>query len=331
MSILVTGGAGYIGSHTVAELLERGEDIVVLDDLKKGHREAVLVDRFYLGNVADEELLERVFTENSIEGVLHFAANSVVPESVADPLSYYDTNVVAAHRLLSKMRDHHVGKIVFSSSAATYGHPAQIPLREDHPAHPINPYGDTKLAIERMLFWCSQAYGIRSISLRYFNAAGAHPTLDIGEDHGPESHLIPLVLKTALGMRDKVDIHGDDYATDDGTCIRDYVHVMDLAAAHCLALDRLRDGVATTICNLGSGAGWSVRQVVERARAVTRRAIPEVVAPRREGDPAVLIASSEKALRELGWQPTYDRLDEIIASAWRWHERHPHGFASTSS
>jgi len=303
----------------------------VLDDLRMGHREAVLTNRFYEGNVSDERLLERVFTENKIDAVVHFAAYAVVPESMADPLSYYDNNLVAAQRLLAKMHQNGVYKIVFSSTCATYGVPTRTPLHESDPTNPTNPYGETKLAIERMLFWCDQAYGIRSASLRYFNAAGAHTTRDIGEDHTPETHLIPLVLKTALGQHDKITVHGDDYPTEDGTCIRDYIHVMDLATAHWLALEKLRGGGRTTICNLGSGEGFSVQQVIERARAITGCKIPVQIGARRPGDPPILIASSDKARSELGWRPRFDNLDDIIASAWRWHRAHPDGFATPKS
>lgn len=330
MSILITGGAGYIGSHTVAEVLEHGQDVVVLDDLRLGHRQAVPIKRFYQGSVGDEQMLDRVFSENRIEAVIHFAAYTVVSESVADPLSYYDNNLVAAQRLLTKMRQYKVDKIVFSSTCATYGVPLRTPLHEDDPTNPTSPYGETKLAIERMLHWCDVAYGIRAYKLRYFNAAGAHLTKDIGEDHTPETHLIPLVLKAALGQQNHITIYGNDYPTEDGTCIRDYIHVMDLASAHWLALEKLRAGAPSSICNLGSGEGYSVQQVIDKARAITGCRIPVEIGPRRAGDPPILIASSDKARSELGWKPKLDNLDDIISSAWRWHKNHPEGFRSKS-
>ncbi|UFJ40720.1 UDP-glucose 4-epimerase GalE [Brevibacillus humidisoli] len=326
MSVLVTGGAGYIGSHTVAELLTRGEEVVVLDSLQTGHRGAVLVEYYYQGDVRDTDLLQRVFTDHEIEAVIHFAASSLVGESVTDPLKYYDNNVVAVQRLLAAMNRHGVKQIVFSSTAATYGEPLRTPIEEEDPTEPTSPYGETKLAIEKMLAWCDRAYGIKSVSLRYFNAAGAHPDGWIGEDHQPETHLIPIILQVALGQREHVAIFGDDYPTEDGTCIRDYIHVMDLAQAHYLALQRLRSSGESGIYNLGNGTGFSVKQVIEKCREVTGHPIPSVVSPRRPGDPAVLIASSQKAKRELGWTPRYADLGTIIESAWNWHRRHPLGF-----
>ncbi len=326
MSILITGGAGYIGSHTAAVFLEHGEDVIVLDNLATGHTGAVLAKTFYQGDIRDTELLWRIFTQHEIEAVIHFAASSLVGESVLDPLKYYDNNVVAAERLLAAMREHGVKKIVFSSTAATYGEPKRVPIEEDDPTEPTSPYGETKLAIEKMLKWCDVAYGIKSVCLRYFNVAGAHPQGTIGEDHRPESHLIPIILQVALGQRESISIFGDDYPTPDGTCIRDYIHVMDLAEAHYLALKRLRETGESMVYNLGNGAGFSVKQVIEKAREITGHPIPVKVEKRRAGDPAVLIASSEKAKRELGWQPRYDDLGTIIASAWNWHRRHPHGY-----
>ncbi|WP_018133055.1 UDP-glucose 4-epimerase GalE [Effusibacillus pohliae] len=326
MSVLVTGGAGYIGSHTVAELLVQGEDVIILDNLEKGHRPAVLTEAFYQGDIRDEGLLDKIFTERQIEAVIHFAASSLVGESVQEPLKYYDNNVVAAQKLLAKMNEHGVKKIVFSSTAATYGEPKRIPIEETDPTEPTSPYGETKLAIEKMLKWCDQAYGIKHVSLRYFNAAGAHPDGHIGEDHTPETHLIPIILQVALGQREFVSIFGDDYPTEDGTCIRDYIHVMDLANAHWLALKRLRESNESGIYNLGNGAGFSVKQVIDKAREVTGHPIPARIGPRRAGDPAVLIASSEKAKQELGWQPKYNSLQQIIESAWNWHKHHPQGY-----
>ncbi|GAX88460.1 UDP-glucose 4-epimerase GalE [Effusibacillus lacus] len=328
MSVLVTGGAGYIGSHTVAELLASGEDVIVLDNLQKGHSGAVLADTFYQGDIRDPQLLDQIFTRHDIDAVVHFAADSLVGESVQDPLKYYDNNVVAAQRLLSKMKEHNVKRIVFSSTAATYGEPKRIPIRETDPTEPTNPYGETKLAIEKMLKWCEQAYGTKSVSLRYFNAAGAHPDGRIGEDHDPETHLIPIILQVALGQREHVSIFGDDYPTEDGTCIRDYIHVMDLANAHWLALKRLRETNESGIYNLGNGTGFSVKQVIETARRITGHPIPAQMGPRRAGDPAVLVASSGKAKSELGWKPKYDSLEQIIESAWNWHRNHPAGYRS---
>ncbi|MFC4766182.1 UDP-glucose 4-epimerase GalE [Effusibacillus consociatus] len=326
MSVLVTGGAGYIGSHTVAELLAQGEDVIVLDNLQKGHSQAVLANKFYVGDIRDSDVLDTIFSVHDIEAVIHFAADSLVGESVQEPLKYYDNNVIAAQRLLTKMNQYGVKKIVFSSTAATYGEPKNIPIREDDSTEPTSPYGETKLAIEKMMKWCDNAYGIKYVSLRYFNAAGAHSDGHIGEDHTPESHLIPIVLQVALGQRQAVSIFGDDYSTEDGTCIRDYIHVMDLANAHWLALKRLREKNESGIFNLGNGTGFSVREVISKAREVTGHPIPANVGPRREGDPAVLIASSEKAKRELGWQPGFESLEEIIRSAWNWHKTHPNGY-----
>jgi UDP-glucose 4-epimerase len=328
MSLLVTGGGGYIGSHTVSVLQQQGRDVVILDDLRRGHREAVLSKKFYQGDIGDRSLLDRVFSENQIEAVVHFAANSLVGESVGDPLDYYERNVVATKRLVTKMIESGCKNIVFSSTAATYGEPSRVPIEENDPTRPTNPYGETKLAIERMLFWCEGAYGLKSICLRYFNAAGAHPDGHIGEDHTPETHLIPLVLAAAQGRIEAISIFGDDYPTDDGSCIRDYIHVMDLADAHVLALQRLQRGGDSGIYNLGSGAGFSVKQVIERAKAVTGRDIPQKLAPRRSGDPAVLVASSARARTELGWKPQLEDLDQIIATAWKWHESHPQGYAT---
>ncbi|MDN4592464.1 UDP-glucose 4-epimerase GalE [Polycladomyces subterraneus] len=326
MAILVTGGAGYIGSHTVSELLDHGEEVIVLDNLEKGHREAVLAQTFIHGDVRDRELLDQIFRRYDVEAVVHFAAYSLVGDSMKDPLAYYDNNVAAAQILLTKMIEHGVKRIVFSSTAATYGEPRQIPIQETDATEPTNAYGETKLAIEKMMKWCEQAYGLRFISLRYFNAAGAHPDGHIGEDHDPETHLIPIVLQVALGQREALSIFGDDYPTEDGTCIRDYVHVMDLAQAHRLALEKLRETGKSGIYNLGSGTGFSVKQVVERAREITGHPIPTRVAPHRPGDPAVLIASSQKAREELGWRPQFEDLDTIITTAWAWHRSHPNGY-----
>ncbi len=327
MAILVTGGAGYIGSHTVMELLAQGEEVVVLDNLSKGHAEAVSPGLLVRGDVQDRGLLQRLLRQYEIEAVIHFAAYSLVGESVQEPLKYYENNVVAAQRLLTVMQEHGIKKFVLSSTAATYGEPRGIPIRETDPTLPTNPYGETKLALEKMLHWCDQAYGIKAVALRYFNAAGAHPDGNIGEDHQPESHLLPLILQVALGQRGVIAIYGDDYETKDGTCIRDYIHVMDLAQAHRLALNFLREKGTGGIYNLGNGQGFSVKEVIARARVITGHPIPSRISVRRAGDPAVLVASAAKAQAELGWQPAYSGLDEIIASAWNWHRKHPRGYA----
>jgi UDP-glucose 4-epimerase len=326
MAILVTGGAGYIGSHTVLYLKQRGEEVIVLDNLQKGHRDAVLDAEFYKGDLKDAQLLDQIFKTHHIDAVIHFAANSLVGESVEKPLEYYDNNVIGTYHLVKKMIEHGVTKIVFSSTAATYGNPVRVPIQEDDPTVPTNPYGDTKLAIEKMLKWADEAYGLKSVSLRYFNAAGADPEGRIGEDHTPETHLIPIVLQVALGQRVKVSIFGNDYPTEDGTCIRDYIHVMDLAEAHYLALQKLNHTNESGVYNLGNGKGFSVKEVIETCRKVTGKEIPVEIAPRRAGDPAVLIASSEKAQRELGWVPKYPSLEEIITHAWNWHKNNPNGF-----
>jgi UDP-glucose 4-epimerase len=326
MSILVTGGAGYIGSHTVVELLSYGEEVIVVDNLKTGHKAAVTGGTFYEGDLRDRAFLDEVFKKHEIEAVIHFAGSSLVGESVHVPLAYYENNLIASHTLVSAMLDHGVKNIVFSSTAATYGEPERTPIREEDPTVPTNPYGETKLAMENMFRWCDQAHGLKSISLRYFNAAGAHPDGKIGEDHRPETHLIPIILQVALGQRECIQIFGDDYPTEDGTCVRDYIHVTDLANAHYLALDYLRKHGRSDVFNLGNGQGFSVKEVIETARRVTGHAIPAKVAQRRSGDPAVLVASSEKAKRELGWQPKYNQLETIIESAWRWHKVHPYGY-----
>ncbi|WP_026580279.1 UDP-glucose 4-epimerase GalE [Bacillus paralicheniformis] len=329
MAILVCGGAGYIGSHAVAELLSRNEEVVIIDNLQTGHQEAALKGAsFYNGDLRDEAFLRKVFQENEIEAVMHFAADSLVGESVTDPLKYYDNNVYGAVCLLKVMKEFDVKQIVFSSTAATYGEPDRVPIMETDPTDPTNPYGETKLAIEKMLKWSEKAYGIRHVVLRYFNVAGAHVDGLVGEDHQPETHLIPIILQVALGKRDKIMIFGDDYPTADGTCIRDYIHVMDLVEAHILAVERLRKGGESTVYNLGNGTGFSVKEVVETARKVTGCPIPAEVAERRAGDPAQLIASSEKAVKELGWQPKYAELETIIDSAWKWFKAHPNGYQS---
>ncbi|MCJ7842239.1 UDP-glucose 4-epimerase GalE [Lederbergia sp. NSJ-179] len=327
MAILVCGGAGYIGSHAVAELLGRGEEVVVVDNLQKGHQAALLDDaKFYEGDIRDLAFLDKVFTENNIEAVMHFAANSLVGESVHVPLDYYDNNVGGAISLLQAMKKHQVHKIVFSSTAAVFGEPKEIPILETAETSPTNPYGETKLAIEKMLKWAEQAHGIHYVVLRYFNVAGAHPNGIVGEDHEPETHLIPIILQVALGKREQISIFGDDYDTPDGTCIRDYIHVIDLVEAHLLAIEKLRKTGESGIYNLGNGNGFSVKEVIEAARKVTKKDIPAVVAPRRAGDPAKLVASSEKAKKELGWKPQHASLESMIGSAWDWFVNHPDGY-----
>ncbi|OUM95316.1 MAG: UDP-glucose 4-epimerase GalE [Thermobacillus sp. ZCTH02-B1] len=326
MAILVTGGAGYIGSHTAAALLERGEEVVVLDNLQTGHRRAAEGCIFHEGDIRDAEVLDRIFETHDIDAVIHFAANSLVAESMADPGRYYHNNVYGTLCLLERMRAHGVKRLVFSSTAAVYGEPERVPIGETDRTEPTNAYGETKLAMERMIRWFGAAHGIESVSLRYFNAAGAHESGRIGEDHDPETHLVPIVLQAALGKRPHVAIFGDDYPTPDGTCIRDYIHVSDLADAHLLALDRLRRGEGSAVYNLGSGRGFSVREIIDQARRVTGRDIPVIVQPRRAGDPAVLVASPERAKRELGWQPRRSDIETIIRTAWAWHSAHPDGY-----
>lgn len=326
MAILVPGGAGYIGSHTVSELLDAGESVIVVDNLQKGHKAAILGGKFYQGDLRDEEFLDKVFKENDIEAVINFAADSLVGESVAEPLKYYNNNVVSSLKLIGKMKEYGVKKIVFSSTAATYGEPENTPILETDRTLPTNPYGETKLAIEKVLKWADNAYGIKSVCLRYFNAAGAHISGKIGEDHTPESHLIPIILQVALGKREYISIFGEDYNTPDGSCIRDYIHVTDLAQAHILALKSLKAGGDSGIYNLGNGKGFSVKEVVELAREVTGVNIKAVVTDRRPGDPAILIATSEKIQRELKWNPKYNDLRTIIQTAWEWHKNNPDGF-----
>ena len=327
MAILVTGGAGYIGSHTAAALLERGEEVVVLDNLQTGHRQAADgCTHFYEGDIRDEALLDRIFGSHEIDAVIHFAANSLVQESMTDPGKYYHNNVYGTLCLLERMRANGVKRIVFSSTAAVYGEPERVPIEETDKTEPANAYGETKLAMERMIRWFDAAHGIQNVSLRYFNAAGAHESGRIGEDHAPETHLVPIVLQAALGKRPHVAIFGDDYPTPDGTCIRDYIHVSDLADAHLLAVDRLRRGEGSAVYNLGSGRGWSVREIIEQARRETGRDIPIVIEPRRAGDPAVLVASAERAKRELGWQPRRSDIGTIIRTAWAWHTANPDGY-----
>lgn len=327
MSILVTGGAGYIGSHAVYQLIDQGLDVVIVDNLQTGHRGAIHPKaKFYEGDLRDRDFMREVFRKETIEGVIHFAANSLVGESMEKPLQYYDNNVYGTQILLESMIDAGVKYIVFSSTAATYGEPEAVPITEEMPTVPTNTYGETKLAMENMMKWCEQAHGIRFVSLRYFNVAGARSTGEIGEDHNPETHLIPVVLETALGKREKITIFGDDYPTKDGTCIRDYIHVEDLIDAHILALDYLKNGGQSDIFNLGSSQGFSVKEIVEMAREVTGKEIRAEIGPRRAGDPSILIASSEKAKKILGWKPSRTNIEQIIKDAWNWHSTHPNGY-----
>lgn len=327
MAILVCGGAGYIGSHAVVELIERGEEVIVVDNLQKGHMDAIWEGaKICLGDLRDKEFLNRVFSENKIDGVIHFAADSLVGESMEEPLKYYENNVYGTMCLLEVMKENNVDKIVFSSTAATYGEPETVPIKETDSTNPTSAYGETKLAVEKMLKWADKAYGIKHVVLRYFNVAGAHKSGMIGEAHDPETHLIPIILQVALNKREKIFVYGDDYDTPDGTCIRDYIHVMDLVEAHILALKKLDMDMISSIYNLGNGEGFSVKEVIEATRKVTNHHIEAELAPRRAGDPARLIASSEKAMKELGWEPKYDGLEKIIESAWKWHMNNPHGY-----
>ena len=324
MNVFVTGGAGYIGSHVVRLLLESGHRVRVYDNLSEGHAAAVSADVLFRGDLLDEPRLAEGLA-GGWDCLLHFAASCAVGESMENPEKYYANNVVASLRLASAVRKAGVGRIVFSSSAATYGNPVKVPIPEDHPNAPINAYGQTKLDFEVALRYYAAAYGLGYAALRYFNAAGAAPDAKIGEDHKPETHLVPVVLQVALGQREAVSVFGADYPTPDGTCIRDYVHVYDLAQAHILAMQAIRPGKGLTF-NLGNGAGYSVREVIEAARRITGHAIPVKEGPRRAGDPPSLVASSERIIKELGWKPQYPAIQSIIETAWRWHKSHPQGY-----
>ena len=327
MKILVLGGAGYIGSHTVSELVDAGEEVVIADSLETGHIEAVNPKaKFYQGDIRDKKFIDSVFDNEKIDAVIHFAANSLVGESMTNPLKYYDNNLYGTKVLLQSMVEHDVKKIVFSSTAATYGEPESIPILESDKTEPTNPYGETKLSMEKMFKWTSKAYNLRYVSLRYFNACGAHPNGKIGEAHNPETHLIPLVLQVPNGKREYISVFGNDYDTKDGTCVRDYIHVNDLAQAHILAMEYLSKGGESNIFNLGNGVGFTVKEVIETARKVTNHTIPIREEERRTGDPSVLIASSEKARKVLGWKPQYADLETIISTAWKWHVNHPDGY-----
>lgn len=328
MSVLVLGGAGYIGSHTVDRLVEAGKDVVVVDSLVTGHLAAVRKEaKFYQGDLADKDFMRKVFTENpDIDAVIHFAAFSLVAESMKDPLKYFDNNTAGMVKLLEVMNEFDIKYIVFSSTAATYGIPEKMPIYENDPQLPINPYGESKLMMEKIMRWADEAYGIKFVALRYFNVAGAKPDGSIGEDHHPETHLLPIVLQVAMGEREKLQIFGDDYNTPDGTNVRDYVHPFDLADAHILAVDYLRNGNESSAFNLGSSTGFSNLEIVKAAREVTGKEIPAEIAARRGGDPDTLIAASEKARKVLGWKPEFDDIHKIIETAWKWHTTHPQGY-----
>lgn len=329
MAILVLGGAGYIGSHMVRRLLEKEtKDVVVVDNLSTGHRAAVPEGvKFYQGNIGDKGFMNKVFSENEIEAVIHFAAFSLVAESMKKPLKYFENNTANMINLLEVMHEFKVNKIIFSSTAATYGIPAEMPIKETTPQKPINPYGESKLMMETIMKWADKIYGIHFVALRYFNVAGAMPDGSIGEDHHPESHLVPIILQVASHKRDQLQIFGNDYNTPDGTNVRDYVHPLDLADAHILALHYLRAGKASTAFNLGSSTGFSNLEMLRAARKVTGEAIPAEYAPRRGGDPDTLVAASDKARTVLGWKPQFDDVEKIIATAWKWAQMHPNGYA----
>ena len=327
MAVFVCGGAGYIGSHAVHALIGKGEQVVIADNLQTGHRGALHPQaRFYEGDIRDAALLDQIFSENEIDAVIHFAANSLVGESMEKPLLYFNNNVYGMQVLLEAMVRHGIDKIVFSSTAAVYGEPKRVPIREEDETNPTNTYGETKLTMEKMMKWVSRANGIRYVSLRYFNAAGALPDGSIGEDHAAETHLIPLILQVPNGKRDHITVFGNDYPTPDGTCLRDYIHVVDLADAHVRALSYLRKGGASDVFNLGNGQGFSVREIIAAAEKATGRSIKAEIGARRAGDPAQLVASSEKARSVLGWNPVYTDVEQVIGTAWKWHESHPNGY-----
>lgn len=319
LQILVCGGAGYIGSHMVNLLLDVGFQVAVLDDLSTGHRAALPEVSFFRGDVGDPDLLDAILSSRPFDAVMHFCARSLVSESVEQPLVYYQNNVANTLNLLEAMQRHGVHKLVFSSTAAVFGQPQQALIEENHPTNPINPYGRSKLMVEKALADAAAAYGLRAVALRYFNAAGAHPDGRIGESHDPETHLIPNVLEAALRGGKGLKVFGDNYPTADGTCVRDYIHVDDLAAAHLAALDWMRDNEGFHSFNLGNGQGFSVMEIIEAARRVTGRAIPFVVEERRPGDPASLVACADLAREALGWQPRYRDIETIMETAWRWH------------
>ncbi|MFN8452165.1 MAG: UDP-glucose 4-epimerase GalE [Anaerolineae bacterium] len=330
MKVLVTGGAGYIGSHMVDLLISEGYEVVVFDSLVTGHRQAVHPNaQLVIGDLMDRAALAALFDAHTFDGIFHFASYIVVPESMEKPFKYLRDNVVAAANLLEAATEHGVGRFILSSTAALFDAPETIPIKETETVIPGSPYGESKAMIERLLYWMDKIYGMRYCCLRYFNAAGAHPNGHIGEDHHPESHLIPLVLQVALGQREAVTIYGDDYDTPDGTPIRDYIHILDLATAHILAFEALADGPSRKY-NLGNGRGYSVKQIVEVARQITGHPIPVKVGSRRAGDLAVLVADSERIKAELGWAPEFNQLSQIIQTAWDWHRTHPRGYADVT-
>ncbi len=327
MSVLICGGAGYIGSHNVRAFLNHGEDVIVIDNLVTGHKQSLPENvKFYEGDIRDGKILDEIFTQNNIEAVIHFCAFSLVGESVEKPLKYFNNNVGGMISLLEAMQRNDVKKIVFSSSAAVYGEPERIPILETDPTNPTNPYGESKRIMEKMMHWVSLQYDIRYVSLRYFNVAGAWHDGSIGEAHNHETHLVPIILQVPLGKREKVTVYGDDYNTPDGTCIRDYVYIEDLADAHLLALEYLRKGGESQIFNLGSGDGYSVMEMINAARKASGQEIKLEIGKRRAGDPARLVADSSKARAILKWQPKVTSMEEIISTAWLWHKSHPNGY-----
>lgn len=326
-TVMVAGGAGDIGSHMVYRLLEKGYDVVVVDNLSTGHVEAIdKKARFYQGDTRDKDFMDKVFSKENVDTVIHMDAYSIVPESVKDPLKYFDNNLIGVINLLEEMDKHHVDKIIFSTTAAVYGNPERTPILESDRKDPINPYGDSKLMMERIMKWVSNATNIKYVALRYFNAAGAHPEGIIGEAHDNETHLIPNILKVALGKQDMFHIYGNDYNTPDGTNIRDYVHILDLADVHILAMKYLEEGNESAAFNLGSSTGFSVKEILEEAKKVTGMDIPTVISPRRGGDPDILVADSSNARKVLGWKPQYENVHDIIQTAWTWHQKHPNGY-----
>ena len=317
---MLVGGAGYIGSHMVKDLLQANYNVITLDDFSTGHRDLLLGGKLIEGNLGDTSLLNRIFSDYQIDIVMHFAAYSIVGESVKSPVDYYRNNVARTIELLDAMVRHNVKRFIFSSSAAVYGEPIEVPIKEEHPLQPTNPYGATKVAIEKMLSDFDSAYGLKYVSLRYFNAAGADASGKIGERHVPETHLIPLILKVAIGERNSIKIFGTDYPTRDGKCIRDYIHVSDLTQAHFLAVEELMAGGDSATYNLGNNRGYSVREVIDIAAKVTKKQITAIEDSRRSGDPAVLVANSDKIRKELGWQPRFEDLETILETAWKWHQ-----------
>jgi UDP-glucose 4-epimerase len=327
MSILVLGGAGYVGSHAVYQLIDQGSEVVVIDNLQTGHRDAIHPKaNFYEGDIRSREFMRSVFEKENIEAILHFAANSLVGESMTEPLKYFDNNVYGTQIVLEMMKEFNVKHIIFSSTAAVYGEQKVVPITEEAVTNPTNTYGETKLAMEKMISWCEKAFDLRYVSLRYFNVASARSGGEIGEDHNPETHLIPVILEAALGKRPAITVFGQDYDTPDGTCVRDYIHVEDLIAAHLLALRYLQNGGESNVFNLGSSQGFSVKEIIETAKEVTGMEIPVQIGERRSGDPSTLIASSEKAQSVLGWNPSRTSIHQIISDAWNWHKHHPNGY-----